>query len=306
MDAQPMAGPLTSAAVFLVFTLEPGGEETARDLLRDLDGLRRAIGFRAASGGLTCVAGIGSDAWDRLYGGKRPALLHPFQELRGPAHTAPATPGDLLFHLRAERQDLCFELARQIHHRLGAHVTLADETHGFRYFDRRDLLGFVDGTENPEGEDAVAAATVGAEDPEFAGGGYAVVQKYLHDLESWNALPVEAQERAIGRTKLDDIELDDKPADAHLSLNVITDEDGEELEVVRYGMPFGGAANGAGGLYYLAYARDPRILERMLRNMFLGDGAAEHDRILDFSTAITGGLFFIPPAGLLESTDPAP
>ncbi|GAB2821730.1 Dyp-type peroxidase [Actinocorallia aurea] len=301
-----MAGPLTNAAVFLVFTIEPGGEETARGLLRDLDGLRRSIGFRAASGGLTCVAGIGSEAWDRLFGGPRPALLHPFRELRGPAHTAPATPGDLLFHIRAERPDLCFELARQIHLRLGAHARLADETHGFRYFDRRDLLGFVDGTENPEGADAAAAAAIGAEDPRFAGGGYAIVQKYLHDLDAWNALPVEAQERAIGRTKLDGIELEDKPADAHISLNVITDEDGEELEVVRYGMPFGTGANGMNGLYFLAYARDPRILERMLRNMFLGDGAAAHDRILDFSTALTGGLFFIPPAGLLESEEPAP
>lgn len=301
-----MAGPLTNAAVYLVFTVAPGGAETARELLRDLDGLRRAVGFRSASGRLSCVAGVGSLAWDRLYGAPRPALLHPFQELRGPRHTAPSTPGDLLFHIRAERPDLCFELARQIHRRLGPHATVVDEVQGFRYFDRRDLLGFVDGTENPEGADAVAAATVGDEDPLFAGGGYAVAQKYLHDLDAWNALSVEEQERAVGRTKLDDIELADKPADSHVALNVIEDENGAELEVVRDGMPFGTAANGTNGLYYLAYARDPRILERMLRNMFLGDGTAPHDRILDFSTAVTGGLFFVPPVAFLESEEPAP
>lgn len=303
-----MAGPLTNAAIYLVLTVEPGGEETARDLLRDLNGLRRGIGFRSATGALSCVAGIGSDAWDRLYGLPRPARLHPFQELRGAVHTAPSTPGDLLFHIRAERTDLCFELARVIRERMGDHARTVEEVHGFRYFDRRDLLGFVDGTENPEGAAASDAVTVGDEDPDFAGGGYVIVQKYMHDLAGWNALSVEEQELAVGRTKLEDRELPDdrKPADAHIALTVIEDENGEELDVLRESMPFGSVDNGQNGIYFLCYCKDPGIIERMLRNMFLGDGEAAHDRLLDFSTAVTGGLFFVPPVDVLESEAPAP
>src|SRR6202000_3345305 len=110
---------------------------------------------------------------DRLYPGlPRPTDLHPLPVFAGPVHRAPSTPGDLLFHIRAHRMDLCFELAQRLTEHLGDAVTVIDEVHGFRSFDERDLLGFVDGTENPEGDEVVAAVTVGAEDPGFAGGSY--------------------------------------------------------------------------------------------------------------------------------------
>ena len=115
----------------------------------------------------------------------------------------------MLFHIRADRSDLTFELSRQIMAALGTAVTVNDHVTGFRYFDARDLLGFVDGTENPTGRSAAAAALIDAEDPEFAGGSYVIVQKYLHDLVAWQALSTEQQERVIGRTKVDDIELAD-------------------------------------------------------------------------------------------------
>ena len=143
---------------------------------------------------MSCVAGIGSRAWDRLFAGPRPVELHPFRELAGPVHRAVSTPGDLLFHIRAQRLDLCFALASEIMDRVRDAVTIRDEVHGFKYFDVRDLLGFVDGTENPVGPEASDAVLIGAEDPPFAGGSYVIVQKYLHDLEAWNALPVEDQE----------------------------------------------------------------------------------------------------------------
>ena len=308
-EPQPVLSPLTAAAVFLVATVEPGGEQAVRDTLADLAGLTRSVGFRIPDGGLTAVAGVGSAAWDRLFSGPRPARLHPFQRLDGPKHTAPATDGDLLFHIRARRMDLCFELAGQIMRRLGDAVRVVDEVHGFKYFDERDLLGFVDGTENPTGPAALVAALVSEEqDADFAGGSYVIVQKYLHDMESWNRLPVEQQERIIGRTKLDDIELDDavKPADSHVALNTIVDEDGRERQIVRDNMPFGRVGVGEFGTYFIGYAATPEVTEQMLRHMFLGDVPGRTDRILEFSTAVTGTLFFCPNADFLDALPDEP
>jgi putative iron-dependent peroxidase len=299
---------LTPAAIFIVVTIDDGGEETVHDALADISGLVRAIGFREPPKRLSAIASIGSNAWDRLFSGPRPADLHPFIELTGPRHTAPATPGDLLFHIRAESLDVCFELADRILRSMAGAVTVVDEVHGFRYFDNRDLLGFVDGTENPDGALAASSTAVGDEDPEFAGSCYVHVQKYVHDMSSWNSLSVEEQERVVGRTKLDDIELDDddKPANAHIALNVITDDDGTELKIVRHNMPFGELRRGEFGTYFIGYSRTPEVTERLLRNMFLGDPPGNTDRILDFSTAVTGGLFFSPTVDFLDDPPPLP
>jgi putative iron-dependent peroxidase len=275
-------------------------------LCGDLPALLRAVGFRDIEGNLSCVMGIGSDAWDVLFGAPRPADLHPFREIdAGPRH-AVATPGDLLFHIRAKRMDLCFELATQIMARLGDAVTPVDEVHGFRFFDDRDLIGFVDGTENPIAQAAIDAAYIGAEDEAFAGGSYVIVQKYLHNLAAWNTLPTEAQERIIGRTKLSDIELDDavKPTSAHNALTTIV-ENGKEIKIIRDNMPFGNAARGEFGTYFIGYARSPRTIEQMLNNMFIGRPPGNYDRLLDFSRAITGSLFFIPSATFLENVGDA-
>src|SRR5262249_58779875 len=152
-----------------------GGSGGARP--QPLWGLRRAGGCREQEGGLSCVAGSGWEAWTRLFGGPRPAELHPFRELVGARHRAVSTPGDLLFHIRAERLDLCFALASEIMDRLRGAVTVCDEVHGFKYFDVRDLLGFVDGTENPVGPVASAAVLVGDEDPGFPGGRDVILPK---------------------------------------------------------------------------------------------------------------------------------
>ena len=301
--SQPVVSPLTAAAVFLVLTIDPGGEDAVRDLLPDLAGLGRSVGFRIPEASLQVVAAIGSDAWDRLFAGPRPRELHPFRELRGARHTAPATPGDLLFHVRANRMDLCFEFAAQVMKRLGGAVTVADEVQGFRYFDERDLIGFVDGTESPSGAAGNGAALVSADDdPDFAGGSYVIVQKYLHDMAGWNAISVEEQERAVGRTKLDDIELPDdvKPANSHVALNTITGPDGEERQIVRANMPFGNPGRGEFGTFYISYAATPAVTEEMLSNMFIGRPPGNTDRILDFSTALTGTLFFAPCADFLD------
>jgi putative iron-dependent peroxidase len=295
---------LTRAAIFLVVTVNSGAanREAVRSFCGDLPALLRAVGFRDIEGNLSCVMGIGSDAWDRLFGQPRPAELHPFREIKAGARHAPATPGDLLFHIRAKRMDLCFELAMQIMTRLGGAVSPVDEVHGFRYFDDRDLLGFVDGTENPTAQAAIDAAYIGDEDKAFAGGSYVIVQKYLHDLAGWNTLSTETQERIIGRSKLSDIELDDsiKPTSAHNALTTIS-ENGTELQILRDNMPFGNTAAREFGTYFIGYCRTPRVTEQMIENMFVGRPPGNYDRLLDFSRAVTGTLFFVPSATFLES-----
>ena len=304
---QPVSAPLTRTAIFLVVTINPGADNCAavRSLCADLAALMRAVGFREADKNLSCVMAFGSAAWDLLFGEPRPAELHPFREIRVGTRHAVATPGDILFHIRAEPMGLCFELAAQIMARLGDAVAPVDEVHGFRYFDRRDLLGFVDGTENPTGQEAVDATIIGDEDPAFAGGSYVVVQKYLHDLAAWNALTTEAQELIIGRTKLSDIEIDEsvRPSSAHNSLTKIV-EGGKEIKIVRDNMAFGQAGRGEFGTYFIGYSRSPRTIEQMLENMFVGRPLGNYDRILDFSRAATGNLFFAPSAAFLDAVTP--
>jgi putative iron-dependent peroxidase len=302
VDSQPVVAQLTRAAIFLVATVNPGAENEAqvRAACGDLSSLLRAVGFRDLEGRLSCVMAFGSDAWDRLFGMPKPKELHPFREIHG-RHHAVATPGDVLLHIRATRMDLCFELATQIMSRLGGAVAVVDEVHGFGYFDDRDLFGFVDGTENPVDAGATRAVIIGAEDAAFAGGSYVITQKYLHDLAGWHALPVETQEKIIGRTKLADIELDDavKPTYAHNALTTII-EDGEQLEIVRDNMPFGEFGKGEFGTYFIGYARSPRRIEQMLDNMFIGKPPGNYDRLLDFSRAVTGTLFFVPSVTFLD------
>ncbi len=310
---QPILTPLSPAAIFLVATINEDGEaaSTVHAALSELSGLVRAVGFRVPDAHLRLNAGIGSSAWDRLFAGPRPAQLHEFVELTGGRHHAPSTPGDLLFHIKGGSLDVCFELGGRILAAMDGAVTVVDEVHGFKFFEQRDLLGFVDGTENPDGPDAVSAAQIGDGHPDypaFEGASYVHVQRYTHDMAAWNALSVTEQELVIGRTKLEDIELDDavKPANSHVALNTLEDEEGNELQIVRANMPFGTLGSGESGTYYIAYSADPDVTERMLTNMFIGDPPGNTDRILDFSTAQTGTMFFVPTIDFLDDPPPLP
>jgi porphyrinogen peroxidase len=305
IEPQRVEAPLTKAAVFLVLTIgvEAKALERVRGVIADIGGLVRAVSFRDLGGRLSCNVGIGSDAWDRLGQPKRPKQLRRFAEIRGPVHTAPTTPGDLLFHIRSERADMCFELERLVLNALGDAVTVADEVQGFRYFDARDLLGFVDGTENPTGPALPLSSLIQpSDDPDFEGGSYVVIQKYLHNLAAWNALQTSAQEGIIGRTKLDNVELDDSSGrKSHKTLATIVDPEGNEHDILRDNMPFGRPGQSEFGTYFIGYARDLWVIEQMLRNMFIGVPEGQYDRILDFSTAITGSTFFVPSNSILES-----
>src|SRR5262245_34398885 len=304
--SQQVSAPLTHAAIFLVVTINPGPHNRAAVLsfCRDLAALTRAVDFRNLEAGLSCVIGVGSEAWDRLFGNPRPAELHPFREIKAGSGHAVSTPGDLLFHIRAKRMDLCFEMATQIMGRLGDAVSAVDEVHGFRYFDDRDLLGFVDGTENPRGEAVIEAALIGEEDVAFACGSYMVVQKYLHELGEWNRQNTMDQECITRQTNCSHLEPCDsiQPPSSHYSLTTIS-ENGKEFQIVRDNMPFGRVGRGEFGTYFIGYCRTPRVTEQMIENMFVGRPPGNYDRLLDFSHAVTGTLFFVPSATFLDSAN---
>lgn len=310
MPTQTVVADPARAGLFLVMTVPAGSERVVRGALAGASSLAKSVGFRTPATDLLVVVGIGSDLWDRMVTGvPRPRDLHPLARIQGATHTAPSTPGDVLLHLRAADIGPCFEFARLFTEQLGAHVDVVDETHGFAYYDNRDLLGFVDGTANPLGDAARTAALVSSErDPHYAGASYVIVQKYLHDLEAWQALSVEAQERAIGRYKLNDVEIPDsqKASNSHVALTTIVDDDGVEHDILRDNMPFGSVRSAEFGTYFIGYAGNPAITEAMLHNMFIGKPAGNHDQILDVSRAVTGSLFFVPTLEVLDGLDDLP
>lgn len=301
-----MGASLVSSSIFLTCSLSCvyGAAETARSTLAAIDDVTKSVSIRDLKANLICTAAIGGDAWGSITGRPRPKDLRTFPVYEGNKHATVSTGGDLFFHIRADRFDMCFEVEQQVLSALGNAVKVIDETIGFRYFDTRDLLGFVDGTANPVGGDLPGAVRVTAQDdPAAADGSYIVVQKYLHDLASWTALDVETQERIVGRRKLENTELNDAPSGqkAHKTLTSIEDEQGEEQAILRDNMPFGSPGSGQLGTYFVGYARKLWVMERMLERMFVGDPPGMHDRILDYSTPVTGATFFAPSASFLKS-----
>jgi porphyrinogen peroxidase len=299
-----------SSAVYLTLCVGPTDADAARvrEVCADVPTLVRSVGRRDSSADLSCVVAFGADAWERLVPGQgRPKQLHAFRALSDGPRTAPATDGDVFLHVRAERRDFCHELVRLIMAKLGDSVRVVDETHGFGYMDNRDLVGFVDGTENPEGRERTVWTVVGDEDPDHAGGSYVTVQRYVTDFAKWGSISTEEQERVIGRTKADDVELDDDacPPSAHKARTTIERGDGEEQKIVRHNLAWGTSTEA--GTFFIGYARDLSVTEEMLDRMFVADAEGVYDRLLDFSRAVTGAHFFAPSLEVLEAlADPAP
>jgi putative iron-dependent peroxidase len=296
--SRPQAGILPEpgeSALFLVLRVRDPARQAvavARAAAR-IPALASRLARRAPRARLASVVGFGPGLWDLVSPGSRPKALRPFRAIEAGGRRAPATDGDLLVHLIARRPDLCFELAMQIRGELGEAAELIDEVHGFRYLDSRDLTGFIDGTENPKGRERAAVALIGREDPAFAGGTFAFAQRYVHDLAKWSRLSVAEQERVIGRRKRDSRELSAraKPPTAHISRTVI-EEGGEELEIVRHSFPYGTTSER--GLFFLAYTRDLAIPERMLARMMGTSEDGLHDRLMEFTRAVSGATFFAP------------
>ena len=305
MHSQDVTRAPGSVALFMVLGLldADAAADQTKTLCGNIAALVRSMRNRFPDMDISCVMGFGAEAWGRLFPDQpRPRELEPFAEIRGDRHAAVSTPGDLFFHIRGKQPDVCYELASMISQALEGAVTGIDEVHGFRYFDGRAIVGFVDGTENPEDDERQSFALIGEEDASFTGGSYAFVQKYLHNMTAWNALSTEDQEKAIGRHKYNDVELSDeeKPENAHNAVTNIADADGNELKIVRANMPFANPAKGEFGTYFIGYAGTFSTTRKMLENMFVGDPVGNTDRLLDFSTAVTGTLFFVPTVEMLE------
>jgi putative iron-dependent peroxidase len=261
--------------------------------------LNHSGSVRFPDSGASCVMGIGFDAWQRLELPRPlPKELENFTPIIGAKHMAVSTEGDLHFHIRGDGISICYDMASAITDALDPVAVSLEEVHGFRYWDGRSILGFVDGTENPHGKDRAYFGLVGDEDPVYQGGSYLFVQKYIHDLNAFNALSVTEQEKVFGRSKHDDIEMPDdiKPSNSHSALANV----GDDFKVIRDNMPFGNRTKNEMGTYFIAYASTFSTVKKMLNNMFIGSPPGNYDRLLDFSIAKTGTLFFVPPVSFLD------
>jgi putative iron-dependent peroxidase len=266
--------------------------------------LNNSFTIRMPDDKVSCVLAVGHDAWIKLgLPTPLPKELKNFEPIEGQKHTAVATPGDLHLHLRASNLSACIDMLSAITDVLHSVADCLEEVHGFRYWDGRSILGFVDGTENPVGIERTNFGVIGKEDPFYEGGSYLFVQKYVHNIQSWEELTVEAQEKVFGRHKISDIEMPDdiKPDNSHSALTNIEDEDGNDLKIIRDNMPFRNTSKNEFGTYFIAYANKFSTTEKMLERMFIGNPPGNYDRLLDFSTAETGTLFFAPALSILKS-----
>ncbi|GAA4799789.1 Dyp-type peroxidase [Olivibacter ginsenosidimutans] len=288
--------------IFMVWNFKEGVavNDAFNRLCALISNLNNSANTRFPHAKASVVLGIGFDTWHLL---KLPQPLpkefERFKPIIGTKHTAVATKGDLHMHIRSDAYSFCIDAASAITETLAEAAVSVEEIHGFRYWDSRSILGFVDGTENPHGADREYFGIIGDEDPYYKGGSYLFVQKYIHNIQAWRSLPVSEQEKVIGRSKTDDIEMPDdvKPSNAHSALANV----GDDLKIVRDNMPFGNISTNDMGTYFIAYASSFNTVKKMLTNMFIGSPEGNYDRILDFSTAKTGTLFFVPTFEMLDS-----
>lgn len=305
LESQNVTDYPNSNTIFMVWKLndDPKVKDVFQQLCALVLNLNNSVFNRFPDSRASCVMGISYEAWKKLELPKPiPKELATFEEIKGIKHTAVSTPGDLHFHLRADNKSLIFDMAIEISKLLTPVAESIVEINGFKYWDARSILGFVDGTENPHGDDRNYFAKIGDEDQNYKGGSYLFVQKYLHNMDAWKGLSIEEQEKVIGRSKENDIEMSDdvKPSNSHIALANVEGENGEELKIVRDNMPFGSPSTNEFGTYFIAYASTFTTTKKMLTHMFIGDPVGNYDRILDFSTAMTGTLFFVPTRDMLD------
>ncbi|WP_432472437.1 Dyp-type peroxidase [Amphritea sp. HPY] len=292
-----------SDAIFI--TLDLARTEDAvmqvRNVLAQCPSLEAGFRNQYPQADLHLTVAVGSHYWDIYSPELRPVELASFPIMANAEQSAPETPADLLLHIRSERHDLNYELAGRVVAMLGNNTQLVEEVHGFRYLDNRDLTGFVDGTENPEGEHRAEVAVVGEEDAPFTGGSYIHLQRYEHDLEAWNRIQVKQQEDIIGRTKEDNVEYAsvDKPLYSHTKRTSLKDSEGHSVEILRHSMPYGDLTRK--GLLFASFARSPEPFKQMLESMIGGDKEGHTDHLLKYTRAVTGQAFFAPSVGFLKA-----
>jgi putative iron-dependent peroxidase len=281
-------------ALFLTFTVVDDDPQAMRVKLARILDLFAHFDEEHYEAMVSGVLAIGTNYWYELYPDIIPKELAPFPTMHCEDRSAPNSPGDLFIQIKADRMDICHAIGTEIIQLLKVHVDLYEEVRGFRYLDGRDLTGFVDGTENPRGMHKFDVAIVGENDPSFAGGSYIHVQRYRHNMTKWELLPVSIQEDVIGRTKTDNIEYasDKKAAFAHTKRTSLKDEKGDSVEMLRQSMPYGDMS--VQGLYFISCASSPEPFTQMLKSMIFGDEESTYDKLLDYTTAETGGAFFAP------------
>ncbi|PWU04297.1 MAG: peroxidase [Bacteroidetes bacterium] len=287
--------------IFMVwnFRKEVSPNDGFKKVCKLISNLNNSANVRFPNAKASVVIGIGYNAWRSLDLPKPlPKEFEEFAPIAGKKYTAVSTPGDLHFHIRSDVKSFCIDAAGALSDLLLEFADCIEEIHGFRYWDSRTILGFVDGTENPHDAEREFFGIIGDEDPTYKGCSYLFVQKYIHDLKAWKGIPVSEQEKVIGRSKSDDIEMSDdvKPSNSHSKLANV----GDDLKIVRDNMPFGSVAANEMGTYFIAYASTFSTVKKMLTNMFVGSPEGNYDRILDFSSPKTGTLFFVPTFDMLD------
>ncbi|ADU70148.1 Dyp-type peroxidase [Pantoea sp. At-9b] len=249
-----------------------------------------------ADAGLGAVVAFGDTLWRDLQGADSAPELKAFSALgKG---IAPATQHDLLIHIQSLRHDVNFSLAQAALVAFADAVSVEEETHGFRWVEERDLSGFVDGTENPQGEQRQQVAII-ADGPD-AGGSYVFTQRWEHNLKLWNRMAVEKQEAVMGRTKVENEEIpgEERPATSHLS-RVDLKEEGKGLKILRQSLPYG-TASGTHGLFFIAYCNRLYNIEQQLLSMF-GERDGKMDAMLRFTKPVTGSYYFAPSLDALQA-----
>ena len=288
------------SVIFLMLSLKREGRDKECEIIADMadriEAIQRSMNIRVAPETVKLTFGFSNRAWEYLFPhAAKPKELEDFKGVNGKNHQAPTTPADLFLHVRADEASTTYLVVDQIMGFLRPIVDVVDETHGFHYREGRAIIDFIDGTENPVGEEAKEWAIIGAEDPDFINGSYAFAQKYVHDLDAWRALPTEVQEKYIGRRKYSDLELEDDEKDPRAH-NIISQDnrDDEEHKIVRMNVVYANPGEGVRGTYFIGYARHWDVTRTMVINMFTQD-----DRLLEYSTALKGQLFFIPSKELM-------
>lgn len=304
-DAQDVWKDAGEHVQFTVLKLKRENPETDREAIQEFadrsQAIIRSLKIRdsnpQAASGLKVAIGFSNTAWDYLFpDAPKPKELETYETLSGPEYTMPATEGDIFFHIRASDEAVVYEAQTQFSKFLRDITTVVDETKGFRYFEGRAIIGFIDGTEAPAIEDAEAYALIGDEDPEFENGSYAFAQKWHHNMDFWNHMKTEQQEKTVGREKFSDLELEDedKMKNAH-NTSAKLEIDGEEKKIIRMNVPYSDPASNNTGTYFMGYSRHWTITKMMLQQML-----NTSDFLLTFSDILSGQLFFIPSRRLLE------
>jgi putative iron-dependent peroxidase len=301
MTAQSVILPLPSNhARFIVLNLKNLSIDGLKQQLNALLSTRDRLITQHPDAEIKTSIAFGPELWAKLYH-TTPEGFKQLEPIQG-AFKMPVVPADVLIHIASARTDICFALSQSFFDGIQNQVEVLDERVCFRYLDGRDLTGFIDGTENPQfPDDRAETALLGEDSGIFEDGSFIFAQRYVHELEKWKRLKVDAQENVIGRSKLESIEMDDehKPENAHIARVVIEDNEGEELEILRHSLPYGDG-QGEQGLFFIAYTKDLTRIDRMLVNMFGTQGDGIHDRLLHFVTPMDGAYFFAPNEEVLE------